>query len=230
MKLLFPALLVLCLGCKPSNSPTADLASPSQETRDAAAKTLRATAKPPPRIKWFFFTSHIKTGETESNILELLRSSNLSTNIVGGMGGLVDYYEYRLDDYWLLGCVFNNNDYKRKILEDWKLIPRWRDVWVRPPTNFTGIWITYFANGQTNSEANYKDGFRSGKESYFYPDGSISSVWHYDHDKRNGSWKQYFSSGRIQDQVQYSNNVRIGIRVRYNEDGTTNFIKNYSKP
>jgi hypothetical protein len=55
MKRLFPVLLVLILGCKPAANPVSDLASPSQETRDAAAIVLRATAKPPPKIKWFFF-------------------------------------------------------------------------------------------------------------------------------------------------------------------------------
>ena len=57
---------------KPDNLPTSDLASPSQEIRDAAAKVLRATAKPPSKIKWFFFTCHLKKGETETNIFELL--------------------------------------------------------------------------------------------------------------------------------------------------------------
>ncbi len=230
MKRFFPVLLVLILGCKPAVSPTTDLASPSQKARDAAAKALRANAKPPWKIKWFFFTSRIKTGETETNILELLRSYKLKTQPEAGMGGLGEYYEYRLDDYWLLGCEFNNNDYKRLILEKWKLVSRWRDVFILPPTNFSGVWITYYVNGQKSSESNYQDGNRSGEFMSFYPDGSKSSVRHYDHGVAQGLYTQYFPSGRIQYQVQYSNNVRGEIGIWYNEDGTTNYVKNHSKP
>jgi hypothetical protein len=234
MKRLFAASFVvlfagLCLYllCKPAPLPTSDLASPSQDVRDAAAKVLRANAKPPRKIKWIFFTYHIKAGETETNILELLRSYKLSTQREAGMGGLSDYWEYRLDDYWLLGCEFNNNDYTRKILERWKLIPRWRDYYILPPTNFNGIWVTYYANGQKSSEANYINGYRSGEFMNFSPSGSTNSVWHYDHGKANGLWTQYFPSGRIEIQCLYSNQLRVGDMVWYYEDGAKRSILHY---
>jgi len=230
VKRFLPALLVLILGCKPTANPTSDLASPSQETRDAAAKILRATAKPSSKIKWFFFTSHIKIDETQSNLFNLLRAYNLSTQPESGMGGVGEYWEFRLDDYWLLGCEFNNNDYTRLILEKWKLVSRWRDVFILPPTNFSGVWITYYANGQKSSESNYQDGNRSGDFMSFYPDGSKSKVWHYGHGVREGLYTQYFPSGRIQYQMQYSNNVRGEIGIWYNEDGTTNHTTKYPRP
>jgi hypothetical protein len=217
----------MILGCKPAASPTADLTSPSQETRDAVAKILRVTAKPPSKIKWFFFTYHIKTGENETNILSLLHSYNLSTQPEAGMGGLTDYAEYRLDDYWLLGCLYDDND---KSLMRWKLISRWCNVFFLPPTNFSGVWITYYANGQKSSESNYKDGNRSGEFISFYPDGSKSSVRHYNHGMNDGLYTQFFPSGETQYQVQYSNNVRGEIGIWYNKDGTTNHVTKYPKP
>lgn len=227
MKRFIVVLLVLISGCKPATHSTADLSSPSQETRDAAAKILRATAKPPSKLKWLFFTSHIRKGESETNILALVRSYHLNTKPNFGMGGLVDNWVYRLDDYWCLSCDFNDTD---KSLMRWKLLPRWRAVAVWPSTNFTGIWINYYANGQRFTEGTYTNGIRSGKFTTFEPDGLKSSVWDYNHGKANGLYTQYFPSGQIQYQVQYSNSVSIGIGVWYNKDDSTNHITDYSKP
>lgn len=226
----FALLSIVISGCKPAHSPVSDLASPSQETRDAAAKILRATAKPPSKIKWFFFTCHIRNGEDETNILALLRSYKLSAQPESGFGGIGEYMEYRLDDNWLLGCAFDNNDIHARPLTRWKLVSRWRDGYIRPPTNFSGIWITYYANGQKSLEGNYTNGSRSGECTCFYPNGSKSQVWHYDHWVAQGLYTQYFPSGRIQYQVQYSNNVRVGIGVWYDKDGSTNHVTDYSKP
>ncbi|HXR48185.1 MAG TPA: hypothetical protein VN784_12175 [Candidatus Limnocylindrales bacterium] len=230
MKRFFAVLLILISGCKPATAPTADLASPSQATRDATAKILRATAKPPSKLKWFFFTCHIRNGEDETNILALLRSYKLSAQPETGFGGIGEYREYRLDDYWLLGCEFNNNDIHARPLTGWKLVSRWRDYFMLPATNFSGVWITYYANGQKSSEANYTNGSRSGEFTSFYPNGSKSQVWHYENWKANGLYTQYFPSGQIQYQVQYSNNVRVGFGVWYNKDGSTNHVTDYSKP
>jgi len=208
------------------NLPTSDLASLSQETRDAAAKILRATAKPPSKIKWILRTAFIRKGENETNILALLRYYNSSTGPVGGMGGLVVCYDYQLDDYWVLECVFNDTD---KCLLRWKLFPSWRVVAVWPSTNFSGVWINYFANGQKFTECNYTNGSRFGEQITFYPNGSKSSVTQFD----NGVEKRFtgfFPSGRIQSQGQYSNGTTVGTWIQYNEDGSTNHIEVNSKP
>ena len=234
MKKIFVALCVvlllipcLYLICRPAALPTSDLASPSQEVRDAAAKILRAHAKPTWKIKWWLLTSHIKIGETETNILELLHSYKLKPEPGIVMGGLGEYAEYQLDYYWTLGCEYNNNDYKRLILEKWKLIPGWSAVGIWPTTNFSGVWITYYANGQKFYEGNFTNGLRHGEHTTFTSDGSKSSVWHYDHDKANGLWTQYFPSGKVQIQCEYSNYARIGDRVWYYEDGSKQSTEYY---
>lgn len=227
MKQFIPILLVLILGCKPAANPVAELASPSQVTRDEAAKVLRASAKPPWKIKWLALTSRIKIGETETNLLRLLNSYKLNTRPEGGMGGLSQYYTYRLDDYWLLGCEFNNNDYKRLVLEKWKLIPSWGAVGIWPPTNFSGVWITYYANGQKFNEGNFTNGIRFGEHTTYNSNASKNSVWHYDHGKPNGFWTQYFPSGQIQVQCQYSNGVRVGNMEWHYENGFKKTISHY---
>jgi hypothetical protein len=67
MKQYFAVLLILIAGCKRASLPTADLSSPSQETRDVAAKILQTKAKAPSKMRWFFFSYHIKTGESQAS-------------------------------------------------------------------------------------------------------------------------------------------------------------------
>jgi hypothetical protein len=227
VKRFFPVLLVLILGCKPAASPTSDLASPSQETRDAAAKILRATVKPPSKIKWMLRTAFIRIGENKTNVLKFLRPYNVTTQ--GGVRvGLGPYWEYYwLDDYWILGCQYQDDD---NSLIQKELLSGWREVAVWPSTNFSGVWINYYANGQKFTEYNYKNGSRSGECIVFYRTGSKSSVWHYDNGITEGLMTYYYPTGRIQFQGQYSNNVKVGFGVSYNEDGSTNHVTDYSKP
>ena len=232
MKRFIALLLVVISGCKPAPSPSADMASPSKEVRDAAARMLRANAKPPSKSKWFLLTHRIHNGETKTNVLALLRSYNLSTTPEFGEGDWNEFWTYRLDDYWLLQCEFDGGKKLggEKLLAKWQLLPRWRSYWVPPPTNLTGVWNNYYANGQTFTEDHYQKGKRSGEFTTFEPDGWKHSVYHYDHDILNGSVTIYYPSGQIQFQGQYSNSLHVGISVRYNEDGSTNKITDLSKP
>lgn len=222
-------MLILILGCKPATPPTPDLASPSQRTRDAAAAILRSTVKPPSKHKWLSLTRQLRAGESETNVLALLQAHHLSTHWESAFGGLGECYTYRLDDYWCLRCNFNNNDPNSLTLEDWKLVPRWRAFDVGPPTNFTGVWVNYYANGQKFTEGTYTGGSRSGIFVSFGPDGSIGVVLQYKDGKADGLCTEFYS-GRIGSQGVYSNNVRVGVWVRYNEDGSTKYAKDYSKP
>ena len=224
---LFVALLfVLCLYsiCMPAALPTSDLASQSQEVRDTAAKVLRAKAKPPWKIKWLVLTTPLKVCKTETNVLELLKAYNVKPEPGLIWGSLSEFAEYQLDDYWMLGCEYDSDT---KALIRWKLLSSWRNFYLQPATNFSGIWVTYFANGQKSSEANYQDGKLAGELISFRPDGSRNSVWHYDHGKANGLWTQYYPSGQIQFECQYSNSVRVGDRVFYNESGSKRSIVHY---
>jgi hypothetical protein len=214
--------------CKPAPLPTADLASPSQEVRDAAAKILRVKAKPPSKSIWSFrFTVHLRKGESKTNILALLRSYNLSAHIAGGYGGIGEYDQYRLDDYWLLGVYLDNNDYTNLPLVHWKLVPRWREFYVQPPTNFSGVWTTYYANGQKSTEGHFQNGLRSGAFAIYQPDGWNNTVWNYENDKINGMWTQYYPSGQIEIQCLYSNQHRVGDMVSYYENSSKKFVCHY---
>jgi hypothetical protein len=223
VKTILAALVVIC-GCDLVASPIDDLASPLQETRDAAAKILQATYTPPPRTNWDSFIASIKVGDSKTNILAMLRQHNFKPE-GGGGSGTFECESFRLDDLWMLELSS-----ERDLIVSCKLREQMRHVWVVPSPKFTGVWIVYFANGQKSHEINYADGSYFGEFVAFNPDGSKCYVQHLDHQIAEGADIGYFPSGRIKYQGFYRTNTQVGTWIWYNEDGTTNSIKDYSKP
>ena len=186
-------------------SPESDLSSPSQEVRDAAAKTLRDTFNPPPQSKWDSLMSEIKPGITKADVLELLHPLS---RFGAGMG--TKYVEsYQLDNVWALTCFYKYNGYppinNDDLLIKSELAEKMRSVWVNPPPDFTGVWITYYANGSKSFVIHYNHNVKE-DETGFYPSGHINY---------NGSYK---------------GGAEIGKWIWYNEDGSIKSTKDYSKP
>jgi hypothetical protein len=74
MRSIAAAFVVVLIGMATA-APRDDLSSPVQATRDAAAKTLRASYKPAPRSKWEPVVAALKKGTTKANVL----ASNIGT-------------------------------------------------------------------------------------------------------------------------------------------------------
>jgi ATP-dependent exoDNAse (exonuclease V) beta subunit len=99
-------------------SPVSDLASPSQATREAAAKELRATYVAPSRAKWEFLLAGLTPGEKREKALALLRPLTYeSAGRDNWENGFVPTgthprvsEAYRLDDRWLLICHWAPGD------------------------------------------------------------------------------------------------------------------------
>ena len=149
-------LVMLCAIDVGLASPIDDLASPSQETRDAAARILRKTWVPPARTNWQPLLSAIMIGMHETNVLELLRPLTGLTNASGVGSGTVESRIYRLDDLYLIQYSYEISDH---IVFAHRLLQRLREVSPpAPPTNFTGIWVNYYANGQACCRIHYTNG------------------------------------------------------------------------
>lgn len=132
-------LLLTCWTISIIGSPADDLSSPSQDVRDAAAKVLRSSFTAPSRTNWEAVVNSITNGMTKTNLLKLLAPYHVTPLMGMGSGGSHSQ-TYRLDDAWILVCWFRNQG---DVLFERTLSASLRYVWVAPPTNFTGIWITY---------------------------------------------------------------------------------------
>ena len=210
-----------------SASPLDDLSSPSQETRDAAAKTLRETYQPPPATNWNSLLKALELGTKRSVIEAQLRSSNLVVGGGVGIGKIV----YGLDDRWALECSFTNNaaGVSNSALAHVALKEQLRHVWVEPSTNFTGVWRTYWVNGQPSHEFHYQNGHREGIMTTFYPDGSkVGSVLLHN-GVPEGEETTYYPSGKIFYKGTYRAGAQVGTWVWYNEDGSVQSKRDYTK-
>ena len=223
---LFMLILLCCWTASLMGSPASDLNSPSQEVRDAAAQALRAGYTAPARTNWDNVVASITNGMTKTNLLKLLAPFKVTAQLGFGSGGSRSEY-YRLDDAWVLVCWFRNDG---NILLERKLESDLRHIWVAPPADFTGTWITYRVNGQKSRQIGYEAGKYHGQFIAYYPDGSKCFVQHYEHGTCEGDDTGYYPSGRINYRGAHKAGKQAGTWVWYSESGATNSVRNYPSP
>src|SRR5436190_2090022 len=168
------------------------LASPSQVERDETAAKLRVEFEPSPRKTWEPLLGELMPGINKKELLAKLKPDQRQSQ-----GGIADggshMEEYRLDHAWHLRCWFHNEG---NILREVTLIERMRNVWVAPPPEFTGEWITYFVNGQQSHIIEYQSGRYHGTFTSNYSTGSKSYVQNYGPDGADGESTGYHPSGK----------------------------------
>jgi hypothetical protein len=215
---LLSALAVCLFLAAASAGPVEDIASPSQETRDAAAKSLRENARPTPRKQWEAVIDAIKPGDTKAEIGKRLDPYKVTEEEMGAAGRESYQMRYVLDGYWILICKFKEDG--QKLIER-TLTPQMRHVSVNPPADFTGIWTLYYVNGQRCTETHYADGHRSGTYTTYYDDGTICGVQNYnDQGVIHGDQLAFFPSGKIRIRGRWQAGQQVGTWTYYNEDGT----------
>jgi hypothetical protein len=191
------------------------LASPSQVERDEAAEQLRGVFEATPRKTWEPLLAELKPGLTKKELRAKLKPEQRESQ-----GGIADggshMEEYRLDNSWQLRCWFHNEG---NILRQVTLIERMRYVWVAPPPEFTGEWITYFVNGQVSHRVDYRSGQYQGRFTSYHPNGSPSVVQNYGPDGADGDDTGYHPSGKVMYRAYYSKGKAVGIWTWYNEHG-----------
>ncbi len=92
-------------------------------------------------------------------------------------------------------------------------------VWVEPPEDFTGTWVTYFINGEKARQVDYVNGNRFGTLISYYSCGAKAYVQHYNADGCDGEDTGYFPSGRISYRAHYKAGNPVGTWIWYDEDG-----------
>jgi hypothetical protein len=230
VRLVSVTLEVLCWISNLQASPVGDLNSPSQQTRDAAANALRQTYAPPPSTNWSALVRALKLGSAQTAIEAQLRSSNLVSG--GGTGsGSTEVSLYRLDDLWMLACSFTNStsSLSNSGLAAVTIREQLRNVWVQPPTNFTGVWRTYWANGQPSHEFHYQNGRPEGMLTTFHPDGSKSTVSPLHNGVPDGEETGFYPSGKVRYRGTASAGSPVGTWVWYKEDGSVESKQDHTK-
>jgi antitoxin component YwqK of YwqJK toxin-antitoxin module len=199
-------------------SLTERLNSPSQAVRDAAAEQLRKVYKPAPHGHWEPVIAKIKPGEKKEAVVERIKEAMGEGKSEMGVGTGQSHMQcYRLDDRWLARCWFFNEG---NVLREISLVEHMRHVWVAPPEDFSGVWITYFSNGQKSHEINYKNGKYFGEFIMYHAGGGKNVVQHYGAEGVDGEDTGYFPSGKISYQAFYKAGKPVGTWTHYNEDGT----------
>jgi MORN repeat variant len=219
------AILVILGAGQAWSSPLDDLASPNQATRDAAAKTLRETYVPPLRSHWASLLNQLNPSMSEAAITDLLRPYHTHREMGDASGG-TGYESYRLDDLWLLQCSMN---YRENTLIQATLEEMLRHIWVEPPPKFSGLWITYYVNGQKSNEINYQNGIYFGEFIAYHDDGSKIYVQHYDQSGCDGDDTGYYPSGKVMYRAHYKNGTPVGIWTWYREEGSISSTQDHTK-
>ncbi|MGE0786979.1 MAG: toxin-antitoxin system YwqK family antitoxin [Sandaracinaceae bacterium] len=226
------------------------LASPTQTTRDDAAARARALVEAEPRLRgteaqWRRRLAWVRPGTTEAELRR--RAHATPEGAMSGGGGTTA--SYRLDDFWVAVVVLDATDHVREIAE---IVARARDVWVQPPSGFTGRWRTYTAggslshdieyangtyvrfaqyhdNGQLAYEQRYVRGQIDGEERGFYPDGSRMYVIHHAMGRDVGHWVHWFANGQVQLDQTYVAGELDGVVTHYREDGSRQVVFLYER-
>jgi hypothetical protein len=204
-------------------SPASELNSPVQTVRDAAAQAIRTGYTSPSRTNWEFLLTAVKVGDSTTNVWQVLRP--LKATAGKGRIRIRDgkyLVLYRLDERWVLMCRYDaaKNTVKERELEE-----IWSHAETEPPKGFSGIWVTYWGNGQKHEEDHYTNGFAFLEISY-NPDGSRNVITHNDSSGGLDDVKYYFPSGQLQDHFYWHqvHGSEVLTVISCNEDGSTNRV------
>ena len=211
-------------------TPREDLASPSQAVRDEAAGEIRKTFVLPDRKAWDELVASIKIGDTRASVMGHLKPLNAKpVGAAAGGGGTTE--SYRLDGAWVVWVASahdsrKSGDEATTVIKIW-LEERLEEVWIKPPEAFTGIWTTYYINGERSHEIHYVDGRNFGSFTAFRPDGSKAYVSDHGRDGQAMEYTGYFPSGKIECRGFLQDGKNVGTWTRYNEDGTVQSSQEY---
>jgi hypothetical protein len=158
--LLWNALLFLNFTNIACASPLSDLSSPSPQIRARAAETIRSNHlyKATPRDKWDKLILELKEGDPAQDVSDFLHHHGITTfSPISFERNAI--YTFRLDDSWVLLCAINRTDRDAPLLlTEHKIVEQPKEVFVAPPSGYTGIWLTYRINGQTFGPKHYNQG------------------------------------------------------------------------
>jgi hypothetical protein len=218
-----------------SSELVALLSNPHQETRDAAAATLRELIATDPRSRtndhgyeyWQKRAESVKPGMKHSDVMRLLpaydHTLSVEQLIYSGAGtGQSHTAIWRLDHYWTVTIYYRNPD---TVITRPRIRNKAMRIWVKPPANFTGTWVTWYVNGQKSHEIEYKNGKYHGTFITFYDNGQKCVQQHYRNGICSGSDSGWYSDGMKMYHGNYEDDKQTGTWTYWNPDGGVKTIE-----
>lgn len=235
MKIALALLLALSWSSGLFAAPASDLSSPSQAIRDSAASVLRTNYTAAGRTNWDEVVSKIKKGDTKATVMALF--SDFGPEQESFLEGSTTMtVSYRLDDRWILVCQWEKSADRSGVvavndkLVSFQAAEQLRGVWVSPPRYFTGVWTTYYVNGQPCLTIHYRSGNYMGEYTSYRPDGTRAYVQNYTARGCDGEETGYYPSGKVLYKGTWTKGFRVGSWVWFNEDGTVKSQKLLERP
>jgi hypothetical protein len=228
----------------------------SSEVREAAAEVLRRIIAKYPggtsniRIKdsgeayWMEKVSQVKEGMTRTEVVKILPPLSESAEETTSNGDA----SYRLDRDWVVTIPYHYSD---KVKSSSKLTKSELLVFVSPPENYTGTWITWYVNGQKGHEIQYENGGYNGVLTAYHDNGQRWYEQHYTNHvcdgpdtgwyrsglrmysgqyrngKQDGKWMHWFANGEKQSEETFTDGEFDGLMAGWYENGQMRFEKNY---
>ena len=94
-------------------------------------------------------------------------------------------------------------------------------------TPFTGKYITYFNNGQKQTEINVAEGKENGLVTWWYENGQKELEENYKFGKKTGLRTEWHENGRKQSEQNFKYDMRDGLTITWDIDGNITGMKTY---
>lgn len=217
-----------------------DLSDPRSDVRASAAEALRSLLAADPasapnchkKAYWEKRVAQLKAGMTLEDALKLLLpelspSERRKTCQGGPWSGASGSSVVRLDDYWTVTLYLVDFEHQKLHEHAPDLNRAVRPVWVEAPKGYTGVWVTWYVNGQKSHEIQYRDGQYDGPFTAFHDDGSKSYEQHYSLGVCRGTDTGWHRNGKKAYEGQYEHGEQTGTWRWWNDNGQIESTRKY---
>ena len=227
----------------------------SNEARAAAAASLRRALAANPsartndhgRVYWEQRIAQVNPGMKHAEVVTLLRPHDQGERGSSG-SGVTHVATWRLDHYWIVVVQYRNPD---SVIKRPTLHRRAMSIWVKPPKEHTGTWVTWHVNGQKSHEIEYENGKYDGRFTSYHDNGreaveqhyrsgicsGVATGWsrngrkcyegQYASGKRQGTWTHWYEDGQLRSREQLKNGETDGIRTTWHPSGQKQYEVHY---
>ena len=95
------------------------------------------------------------------------------------------------------------------------------------PKTRHGLWTSYYANGQKQTQGEFRNDMPVGKFVWWYENGQRQAQGEYADGARQGTWITWYASGQRESKTEYQRGDLVGQSMRWKADGTLADIQDF---